>query len=232
MEHVSKILVGSIAGIFLVAGLSTEVRANIIQPGGTAILSTGTSLASRPELAGTQLEAVRQYFSFPSFVSGWIENYVFRESSTGTLDFLFLVHNDSTSVDPITQIDFNNFGDFSTDVDWRTEASGHTYPYSATRSSDGNTVSFNYGHIYPDRLPLLDIHGGYTTFYSFIKTDATVYNNNGSVTLWSEDLFQNWSQKTLTTFQPSVSEVPIPAAVWLFGSALAGFCFIGKRRPY
>jgi len=36
----------------------------------------------------------------------------------------------------------------------------------------------------------------------------------------------NFNNVTLTVGAP----VPIPAAFWLFGSALAGFAFVGKRR--
>jgi hypothetical protein len=38
---------------------------------------------------------------------------------------------------------------------------------------------------------------------------------------------QNW---TITSFQPQAPEVPLPAAAWLFGSAIAGLAGVARRR--
>lgn len=45
---------------------------------------------------------------------------------------------------------------------------------------------------------------------------------------WAENGAENW--RGITVGVSDVSPVPVPAAAWLFGSALAGLGFIGKRR--
>lgn len=44
------------------------------------------------------------------------------------------------------------------------------------------------------------------------------------------DLFSNSSQVTTTSFSGSIAAVPLPAAVWLFGSGLLGLVGIARRR--
>jgi hypothetical protein len=55
-------------------------------------------------------------------------------------------------------------------------------------------------------------------------TSLTIYGTNPAIqpfeTRWAMDNF---------TYEPS-TPVPVPAAVWLFGSALAGLGLFGKRR--
>jgi len=187
--------------IILLSG-ATQVYATMVRAGESVVLPFGTSYAIRPELGGVILEDRTLHFSLPNMVSGWIEETVMRESSSGTLDFYYKIHSDVTSVYSISQVDFVNYVGFSTDVDWRNDLLASIRPYSAAKSSDGHLVSFTWGHIYPDRLPLLDIHGGETTFFFFIKTDATNYNSNGSVTVYSEGLMQQWYSTSLNTFMP------------------------------
>jgi hypothetical protein len=49
--------------------------------------------------------------------------------------------------------------------------------------------------------------------------------------VWSEDSEAGANLLTIENFSaPSISEVPIPAAAWLFGTALIGFVGMSRRR--
>jgi len=86
---------------------------------------TGTTVAARPELAGTVLEDVITPFSF-SGVSGTVQNRVVRESGTGTLDFSWKINVDpgsaSAGVSAFRLIDFGY--DNIKDADWRIDGLG------------------------------------------------------------------------------------------------------------
>ena len=60
-----------------------------------------------------------------------------------------------------------------------------------------------------------------------LQTDVkvTIQNTVTATTTGSDDA---WIQKKLTFV--AVSEVPLPAAAWLFGSALLGLVAVGRRR--
>jgi len=68
----------------------------------------------------------------------------------------------------------------------------------------------------------------------FVVAQMSAYSNNGYVDAWNtlmmgfNDEFGNAADAGLTA--ASVSAVPVPAAVWLFGSGLLGLVGIARRR--
>jgi len=86
-------------------------------------------------------------------------------------------------------------------------------------SGFSNSIALNS----PDSLALWLItpNGTGTTTLS---TTAQLVANGGAALLWS------LSGSTLTLSAGSAAPVPLPAAVWLLGSALVGFAGIGRRR--
>ena len=62
-----------------------------------------------------------------------------------------------------------------------------------------------------------------------VKWDTDAYTGGS---LWTAYSDTNWQERTGTDtlFATYVSAVPVPAAVWLFGSGLAGFLVSGLRK--
>ena len=71
-------------------------------------------------------------------------------------------------------------------------------------------------------------------WFSIKKGDYTTYFRNltgGEVSVsWSPDDYSHWTTYGGDLLDPPDEIVPIPAAVWLFGSALLGVIGIGYRR--
>jgi len=61
------------------------------------------------------------------------------------------------------------------------------------------------------------------TFYALANQTYSIYLGGAGVGNWSQNLADY--KLNITT-----SAVPVPAAVWLFGSALAGMGIIGRRK--
>lgn len=78
-----------------------------------------------------------------------------------------------------------------------------------------------------------------TKFYSYAGTDYYfellgfgIYDKKGNLTLFDELFLKEGKDKTVKLigqFTSMPSEVPLPAAVWLFGSGLMGFMAMRRR---
>jgi hypothetical protein len=60
----------------------------------------------------------------------------------------------------------------------------------------------------------------------FLDTTATLYTKTAVYDL--TNMFQNPISEQFAAYSPAV--VPVPAAVWLFGSGLIGLLGIARRR--
>jgi hypothetical protein len=92
----------------------------------------------------------------------------------------------------------------------------------------------------PARTPVgnvnkIDVAGnGFSTSLQYFSikqaNDLFFFENTsgGTVTVSLEGNTENYSH--WTEYGPSVSEVPVPAALWLFGTALVGFIGVSRRR--
>jgi hypothetical protein len=56
------------------------------------------------------------------------------------------------------------------------------------------------------------------------------FESSGAITMAFSGGVINYFSLAPAAFDVTVQAVPVPAAVWLFGSALAGFAAFGKRR--
>ena len=93
---------------FALAGLTATLLAVAIAPAHAVALNRafivesfldtplgGTTVALRPELAGTVIEDVLTPFSFGALnLTGTVQNRVVRETNTGTLDFYWRIKVD------------------------------------------------------------------------------------------------------------------------------------------
>ncbi len=97
-----------------------------------------------------------------------------------------------------------------------------TNPGFAYNPGGGNTAdSGNYSGF---RL-VTEISGGSYSYYTYNPNTGMAFGGIGDVAF--TDLLTADDSLSLATFE--LAEVPLPAAVWLFGSALVGFSFFRKK---
>lgn len=194
-----------------------------LPPGGLAVLS-GTTVAVRPELAGLVLADTLRPFSINLggglSITGKLQDRVTRSTTDGTLDFSFRIMNDATSRGAIILSGRKDFGTWMTDVDWRSDGQGVDGPSFGFRNPSGTEVQFGFfaGSVDP----------GEDSRFFFIKTNATQFSASGSAYLTGLPAIGGGASAVLTTYQPA-AVVPVPAAVWLFGSGLMGLLGVVRR---
>ena len=178
----------------------------------------GTTSAVRPELAGTVIKDDLTDFTGVDALgnilyTGSLQVRIVREDVSGTLDFYYRIRpNDASSLDAIMRTTHTDFTGWTTDVDFRTDSLGSVGPTSATRNVSGSTVGFNFdGGLQP----------GDESYFYFIKTTATNYTLGSTVLI-------DGGIASVQSYAPSA--VPVPAAVWLFGSGLIGLVGVARRK--
>ncbi len=111
-----------------------------------------------------------------NFTTGMIQDRVVRETGSGTLDFSYRISNDVSSAGSLDFVTRNSFAGFGTDVDFRTDGSGTIGPDQASRNAAGDEVLFDF---FSTNL----LFPGAESFFFFVKTDATDFDENGTGSL-------------------------------------------------
>lgn len=180
---------------------------------------TGTTVAARPELAGVVLEDMISTFSISGAgetFTGEIQNRVVR-SVDGTLDFYWRIMPLS-GVGDISAFRVEGFSGYTLDADWRIDGLGTVAPNVARYFGDADgSVNF----LFADEVGI-----GQSSNFFFLDTQATYYSLTGQFDLLCADT--GCISSLYPTFAPSA--VPLPAAVWLFGSGLVGLIGVARRR--
>jgi hypothetical protein len=173
---------------------------------------SGTTLALRPELAGTVVEDVYQQYHLADG-AGIVQNRVVRSDVDGTLDFYWrIISTPSLLADPIasggevTAFRVAGFTGYARDADWRADDVGNAAPRSAI-NFNGEAVNFLFD-------PGLEF-GDESRFF-FIDTRATAYAKVGYY-----DLLAGPSGPTTSSFD-TFAPVPEPTSVVLFALAALG----------
>ena len=107
------------------------------------------------------------------------------------------------------------------DVDYRLDESGDVFPVTASLQFDGNPVEFDFGS-----NPLL---AGETSRWMFVgdpNNDLVTFGGFGAQLLAVD---MNGAQISIP-FASYVTFIPIPAAIWLFGSGLIGLVGLARRK--
>lgn len=222
--HVSSRSV--VAGLILAMGLlaqTTSHAVSLTEPVATPFADTalpGTTVAVRPELAGTVLEDVLTPFSFNG-VTGTVQNRVVRETSTGTLDFYWKVDVDaSASGEAVRSFRLIDFGyEHLTDADWRIDGLGSVAPTTGRLFNEAGYPTGAINFLFDDVLT-----AGSASSFFFLHTDATSYAMSAQY-----DLLGDGTQSLSGLFN-TFAPVPEPES---YGMAAVGLMLTGvmmRRR--
>jgi hypothetical protein len=218
----------ALSALALAAGLLAQSAAQAValsepvSPANYAdTLLPGTTLAQRPELAGTVLEDVSTPFSFQG-ITGSVQNRVVRETGTGTLDFYWKINVDSSAtgegVGALRLIDMG-VGHLK-DADWRQDGLG---------TVGANTARLFNPSSYPTgALNFLFDNGiapGAQSHFLLLRTQAVAYAKTAHFDLLSTGP-QNLSG-VYSTFAPAVPE-PSTYAMAAVGLVVVGA--VARRR--
>jgi hypothetical protein len=222
MRFIKRALPSSLICLLIATGdaMAVSLGAPDLQP------LDGTTEAARPELGGVVLEDVLRPFTIEwnggQSVTGTIQDRVVQSDVDNTLIFSYRITNDATSDAPLRFVMREDYAGFTTDVDWRSDGLGMTGPNFATRSFDGSEVSFFF-----NGQDMID--PGEDSYFFFIKTDATAYNEGGQGVLAVTGSENNGRSFHFDTFQPVVAAVPLPNALLMFVTGLIGLVMVKRR---
>ncbi len=219
-----------------VLALNTTAFAAPLVPGGL-IFPTGDTVGTAPNTAGTVQNDNLIPFAFTSPISqflstnGNVQNRVIESNLLNTMVFAPRIRDTFTSMFDfeIYAFSLDGYAGWNTDVGYRTDGSGDKGPTSVSRSADGDRLTFRYDDEILINAFAPGVHE--ESLFPYIITDASNYELTGSMTIfgYEADDHSNTFQLTLTGLAVP-SAVPVPAAVWLFGSGLIGLIGIARRQ--
>ena len=178
---------------------ATPLPANTPLPG----VAVGTGFITGLLVADTGL----QNYATPN-ETGTYRSQVYREAG-GTLDFIYMISNDRTSIDSLSSVTMGAFGPFSTNVSYVFET-GTVAPDTAARTSSGNVVKFLFNN---------GINPGQTADTMIIQTNATTFSAG---TYSAQDGYV----AQLSGFQPA----PEPMTYMLIGCGLSILGVLKRKK--
>ena len=218
-----------VMGSVVVAGFAPIAESATLEPGQIEFLS-GVDVSSDHTYTGATIEKLLIPFSVVAdpaqgvIMNGILKQRVVRVDETDTLDFYYRVHVLSTETIGIGGLLTHGYADYFIDAEWRKDYPGRTAPQEASRSSDGNSIFFDFDD-YFSRLSD-DNYGSALV----IRTDATEYHFGGSTEIQllipespekgSAPLY--FGTAVLNTFQPGPAVTPVPLPAPLIGAAIGG----------
>jgi hypothetical protein len=185
------------------------IHATTILPGG---IVAGSSLAFGGTIVGSQSGSI----SPGTFTANYLET-VYSDPlnihCVGCLDFVYQVTDVGTSGD-IEHLTGFSFGGFVTDVGYTASLGGFA-PDMVTRTSNGNTIDFNF-------LGLANIEPSGSSDYLVVQTDATQFTR-GLVSI------QDGSAGTSSGLEPA-PPVPEPSSLFLLGTGLVTVAGVVRKK--
>lgn len=226
----------SLLAIAATVAFSTTTQAVVLLPGGVVLPAGDTSVTAPNTNGVVQNDNLISFsFPFPPFfvVGGNVQNRVVLSNNLNTMVFGPRIRDTfniaTTAGFEITAFRLDGYAGWDTDVGYRTDGLGDDGPTSVSRSADGDVLTFRYGN----PLFIAGLAPGLQeeSLFPFIITDAPNYSLTGSMTIFGVDVGNPGDLRSVTIDGLAVpSAVPIPAAIWLFGTALMGFIGFSRRR--
>ncbi len=231
-----KNLLSSLIAVVSAVAFSATAQATVLSPGGV-VFPAGDTTVTAPDSNGVVQNDNLIPFSFPvtqiGIAGGDVQNRVVLSDNLGTMVFAPRIRDTFNAATPglfeITGFRLDGYAGWDTDVGYRTDSLGDKGPTSISRSADGDLLTFRFD----DPLLISGLAPGprEESLFPFIITDAPSYRFTGSMTIFGIDTADPDNAFSTTIDGLAVpSEVPIPAAAWLFGTALIGFVGISRRR--
>ena len=218
----------SILGVVFIF-LATSTHAVTLNSGETVPLFGTTAILS-PETAGLILDEQVSNFTVDidgKMVTGAVSQRLRNFGFGFVIDYRITSFDDQGLGLQIEGLNTNAFfgvGEIGPlDVDYRLDESGDVFPVTASLQFDGNPVEFDFGS-----NPLL---AGETSRWMFVgdpNNDLVTFGGFGAQLLVVD---MNGAQISIP-FASYVTFIPIPAAVWLFGSGLIGLFVFARRKGH
>jgi PEP-CTERM motif len=181
---------------------------------GTTLVPGATAGADVVSAAGWTLlaDTGKQNATAATF-TGVGEAWVYSNSVTGGLDFVYQFMNNSTSIDPNERITASSFAGWAVNAGYILGLGNP--PNLVSLSANGAVVGFEFT---PGSFNVLP---GETTDLLVVETNATDYKPG-------QFSIQDGSTATLDAFAPATL-VPEPASLALLGAGLLGFSLLRRR---
>ncbi|MFT3867413.1 MAG: VPDSG-CTERM sorting domain-containing protein [Nibricoccus sp.] len=193
----------------------------------TNVALPGTTVAVRPELAGTIIEddivsPFQITMASGGLITGSIQERVVRSTATGTLDFYWKVNVDANSAGPLSYFRIGNILGSSYDADWRIDGLGDVGPDSA-HLFGGSYTGLGYINFYfSDGLG-----AGQSSNFMFVHTDATEYDKSGLMDV--ADAGTVHISQLFNTYAPVTPVPDAGATLMLLGVGLSSLAFLRRR---
>ncbi|GMQ84050.1 MAG: hypothetical protein BMS9Abin06_0802 [Gammaproteobacteria bacterium] len=229
MKLSSKLVGMVVLGVSCLFALSASYAVSVV-PGSTVALS-GTTYTANPDLGGAIIRDQLIPFQVTDtlgtvILSGNVQDRVVRSTNTGNLIFAPRLRDltNPANVAWVMGFQMNGFDGFTTDIDYRTDGQGDIGPKNVDRDLTGSALTYGYGY---DTTLIVPPDEGY---FLSVLTDATAFDLSGQFTIFVQNDFGANVFSTSLRDVAAPSTVPVPAAVWLFGSGLVGMLGVGRRK--
>lgn len=202
----------------LVAGLMAAPSLSVAAPLGLGdtIGLFGTTSFAQPELAGTVVSDEVELQTIAPDPAVWfsqigtsLQKRVVESDVDGTLIFgprIISTFNISFNQFQIDRLVISGFGTFDIDAAYRTDGLGDRGPTSASRSADGDTLTFDFG--FPLIVSNLNPLPQEDSYFLSLNTDATAFSLDGRASVFARHLgFPG------ETFRFDFDDVPVPISV-------------------
>lgn len=234
-----QISIGTLVFGAVLACFPATAMAVTLAPGGSVLLP-GTTAAAEPELAGTvvnddvqqQLAKIGGEDSLLAIGTS-LQNRVVRSDLDGTLIFaprLLTTFNNTGSDFLVDRFELTGFGDFAVDANYRTDGLGDRGPNAASRSGDGDVMTFDF---------LFPLFGGNlvqepqeSSYFLSLNTEATAFSLDGRASIFARHLGspgETFRFDFANIAVPVIAPVPLPAS-WLLLLGALGITRLASRR--